>query len=193
LRPHQWLKNLLVFIPLLAAHKAGPAAFDAMLAFVSFSYAPRASICLNDLLDLDADRRHSRKRFRPFASGAVPLAQGALLLPILLAGALGIAVCCRLFSHRAVLYFALTLGYSCCSNESRSRCTVLACLYGTRIAAGSAATGIRVSAWLLAFSLFFVLRLALIKRCTELIDRREAGAGDPPGRGYQLDDLVCWK
>ena len=86
LRVHQWLKNLLLFVPLVAAHRFGDAGswLTLVLAFASFSLCASTVYIVNDLLDLESDRLHPRKRNRPFASGAVPVRQGVLAAPILL-------------------------------------------------------------------------------------------------------------
>lgn len=191
LRPHQWLKNLLIFVPLIAAHQAGIAALQAVLAFLSFSLCASGAYLLNDLLDLRGDRRHPRKKLRPFAAGTLGPTQGAAMVPLLLGGAFALALTLPMkFALVLALYMVLTTGYSLYVKRlAMIDVTVLACLYGARIMAGAAATGIDISPWLLVFSLFFFFSLALIKRCTELIGRRAASAGDPPGRAYQLDDL----
>lgn len=192
LRPHQWLKNLLVFLPMLAAHQFdGPTAVLSLLAFVCFSLVASSVYVLNDLLDLAADRAHPRKRMRPFASGSIPIAHGTWMAAglLLLGGLLAMSIS-PAFVLTMIAYYALTTSYSL--NLKRRMVIdicVLAGLYTARIVAGGVATGIPLSVWLLAFSVFFFLALAAVKRQAELIDSAERGNLQPSGRGYTVDDL----
>jgi 4-hydroxybenzoate polyprenyltransferase/phosphoserine phosphatase len=191
LRPHQWLKNLLVFVPAVAAHDLSlmPAA---AVAFVAFSLMASSVYLLNDMLDLEADRRHPRKRTRPFAAADIPLAHG----PAMIAGLMGAAVLVSvLFTPPlfwAVLagYFALTLAYSL---YLKRRLIVdvwtLAGLYSIRILAGAAATGLEPTPWLLAFSMFIFLALAAVKRQAEMTDLGRRGQTSASGRAYEVGDL----
>jgi 4-hydroxybenzoate polyprenyltransferase/phosphoserine phosphatase len=192
MRPHQWLKNLLVFVPMLAAHQLTPATLvHSVLAFVAFSLVASSTYVLNDLLDLAADRAHPRKRERPFASGAVKVSHGTLMVPTL--GLLGALV--ALASGPALLailaaYFATTTLYSFWLKRIVAiDVCVLAILYTLRILAGSVATGIPASVWLLAFSTFFFFGLAAAKRQAELVDGIASGTVRARGRGYHIDDL----
>jgi 4-hydroxybenzoate polyprenyltransferase/phosphoserine phosphatase len=192
IRPHQWMKNVLIFLPALAGHAFTlPTLGACVAAFISFSLCASSVYLLNDLLDLKSDREHARKRLRPFASGRAPLAGGLMLAPALLAGALAIAV---LLPDKFLWvlggYYALTLAYSLGLKRLMSVDVItLACLYGARVIAGSAASGVPISPWLEALSVFFFLSLALVKRVGELSDRMASGKGDPAGRGYRLSDL----
>lgn len=193
IRVHQWLKNLLVFIPLLAAHKAGgtPEALAAVLAFFAFGLCASAVYVINDLLDLPADRAHPRKRERPFASGAIPIAHGVAMVPLLLAGAAAIASQLPLaFWLTLGGYFLVTCLYSFwLKNQVIVDVMLLTTLYTLRIIAGGAATGIVPSFWLLAFSMSIFLSLAIVKRYSEmlmLIERNEVKA---TGRGYLVSDM----
>lgn len=192
LRPHQWLKNVLVFAPAIAAHQlAIPALLPAAVAFVCFSMCASSAYLLNDLLDLQDDRDHPSKRHRPFASGAVPLLHGIVLIPMLLLAALAVsAFVSAEFLAVVAGYFCLTLCYSL---WLKRRMTVdiltLACLYGARVVAGAVAVAVALSPWFLGFSTFLFLSLALVKRSTELHNRIESGKTDPAGRGYLLRDL----
>ncbi len=192
LRPHQWLKNVLVFLPMLAAHQLDLATFLlSFVAFVAFSLVASCVYVLNDLLDLAADRAHPRKRLRPFASGAVPLAHGTFMAAALgLAGG-GVALSLGLqFTGVLLGYFLATGAYSLLlKRRPVIDICALAGLYTLRIVAGGAATGIALSVWLLAFSIFFFFALAAVKRQAELVDAAARGALDPAGRGYQVDDL----
>ena len=193
MRPHQWLKNALVFVPMLAAHAFTPAAlWHSVLAFVAFSLIASSTYILNDLLDLNADRAHPRKRNRPLASGAVSLSQGTLLMPVLaLAGIAAALVSGPALLGMLMLYTLVTSAYSFRLKRLVviDVCT-LAVLYTLRILAGSAATGIPSSMWLLAFSTFFFFSLAAVKRQAELVDGISAGRVKAHGRGYHVDDLA---
>jgi 4-hydroxybenzoate polyprenyltransferase len=195
MRMHQWLKNLLVFVPLLAAHKYTELDRDALalMAFIVFSLTASCVYLLNDLIDLQVDRQHLRKRDRPFASGTLGLLKGWAMWPTLLmfAVALSVSFMPTLFTVSLGVYFVLTIAYSL---RLKSMVVVdvmtLAGLYTLRIIAGAAAIGVAVSFWLLLFSMFIFLSLALIKRYSELkIARDAAKQGSLPGRGYVPDDL----
>lgn len=192
MRPHQWLKNSLVLLPMLAAHQ-----FDnrtlllSLLAFVCFSLFASSVYMLNDLLDLGADRAHPRKRLRPFASGDIPIAHGTLIavgllfVGVLLAIVIGPSFLLAMFS-----YYLLTTAYSLhLKRQIVVDICILAGLYTARIIAGGVATSITLSVWLLTFSVFFFLSLAAVKRQAELIDNAERGKLKASGRGYHVDDL----
>ncbi|MFC2969045.1 UbiA family prenyltransferase [Acidimangrovimonas pyrenivorans] len=192
LRPHQWVKNLLVFVPLLAAHALSwEHLAPTLLAFVAFSLIASAGYVFNDLLDLAADRAHPRKRNRPFASGALPISHGTVMAPGLLAAGLLFAL--PLGAQTVgllVVYFALTMLYSLrLKRQAMIDVCALACLYTLRIVAGGTATAILPSVWLLAFSVFFFLSLALVKRQSELVANSAAGSEQIAGRGYRASDL----
>jgi len=191
MRPHQWLKNVLVFLPMLAGHALDlVTALQAVLAFVAFSLVASATYILNDLLDLSADRAHPRKCQRPFASGRVRLIHGTWMVPALgLAGA-GIALAGGLQLFAVLLIYAgVTILYSIKLKRLAmiDICT-LAVLYSLRVLAGSAATGIASSLWLLAFTTFFFFSLAAVKRYAELVDGAASGRTMATGRGYRVDD-----
>ena len=191
LRPHQWLKNILVFAPALAAHAGWPTLMLCVLAFWSFSFCASAVYVLNDLLDLRSDRAHPRKCRRPFASGRVPLVHGAAMIPALLTASVLLAAALPP-EFLLVLggYFMLTTVYSLyLKRKMVADVVALAVLYACRLVGGAAAVGLTLSHWLQALSIFLFLCLALVKRCAELVDRVQAGKGDPAGRGYKLDDL----
>lgn len=194
LRLHQWIKNLLVFVPLLTAHLAlDPQAVGrAAMAFLAFGLCASSVYLLNDLLDLPADRAHPRKRARPFAAGQLSLLAGLALAPLLLVAAFTLAG--LMLPERFVLalagYYLLTLLYSLVLKRVEMLdVVVLATLYTARIVAGTFALGIALSFWLLAFSMFLFLSLALVKRYTELEVMREQGRTEAAGRGYRTDDL----
>ena len=193
-RVHQWLKNLLLFVPLLTAFSF----FDVwkllttVIAFFAFSFAASASYVFNDLWDLDNDRAHPRKRLRPFASGHIAIAHAVVAALVFLAIALALAsAVSRNFLLMLLLYLALTSAYSWLLKE-RALIDVLALslLYTLRILAGSVAIGIPSSSWQLAFSAFIFLSLALVKRCAELVSLEQSGQGSAPGRDYRVTDLA---
>ena len=192
LRPHQWLKNLIVFVPIVTSHKldfwpllAGAGAFMALCLCASGGYL------LNDLLDLEADRHHPTKRRRPFASGSLPLQAGLMLAPILLVASAVVAWETHPpFVALVFIYFVASTAYSCCLKRvPLLDVFVLAGLYTLRLIAGHVVTGIEYSAWLLVFSMFIFLSLALLKRFCELRGLREQNQTDAKGRGYAVDDL----
>jgi len=192
LRLHQWLKNLLVFVPLLAAHRVTELALvgRALLAFVAFSLCAASGYLLNDLVDLPADRRHPRKRRRPFASGEISLLSGLLLTPALvtLSGLLGFLLP-PLFLVMVGTYYGASLAYSLfLKRHALFDVIVLAGLYALRVVAGSAAVEIWPSPWLLAFSIFLFLSLALVKRYAELLTMGELTGESAAARGYQAGD-----
>lgn len=192
LRPHQWLKNLLVFVPMIAAHAFAPAVMmQASLAFVAFCLVSSAGYVFNDLMDLRADRMHPRKARRPLASGRVPIAHGTAMVPLLLLAGLALAA----LGGGALLaiiagYFVLTVTYSLwLKRRAIADICTLAGLYTMRILAGGLATGLLPSVWLLAFSMFFFVALAAIKRQAELVDLFGRGRPATERRGYTVDDL----
>lgn len=191
MRPHQWLKNILVFLPLMLTHYFHPQAVTgALLAFIAFCLCASSVYVLNDLLDLAADRRHPSKRKRPFAAGTLSAVQGLWLALTLLAAALWVAQAAgSALLATLCLYYLLTLAYSLhLKREPVLDVLVLAALYTIRIIAGAAATGVLPSLWLLAFSGFLFLSLGIVKRYAELLARQRDG-GEARGRGYRVEDL----
>jgi 4-hydroxybenzoate polyprenyltransferase/phosphoserine phosphatase len=197
LRPHQWLKNLLVFVPLLTAFLVTePAAvLAALLAFVAFGCVASGGYLVNDLLDLSADRRHPTKHRRPFASGELKASSGVAAAVALFAAGLGIAalVASALAAWLAA-YGLLTLAYSLfIKRQAVFDLIALAALYTIRILAGGAAVGVEVSFWLLAFSVFLFFSLATVKRCAELVSMRAREVDHARGRGYEAGDYEVLK
>ncbi len=192
LRMHQWLKNGLLLVPLLAAHQLtdGAAWLSLFWAFVAFSLCASSVYIANDLLDLESDRQHPRKCKRPFASGALPVYKGALLAPLLFLLSYGVgAYVGPDFLQWLIIYFVLTCIYSI---KLKQLVLVdgmtLAILYTLRIVAGAAAVASAMSFWLLAFSVFLFLSLAFIKRFAELQVQLLQGKHKAHGRGYFTDD-----
>jgi 4-hydroxybenzoate polyprenyltransferase len=191
-RPYQWVKNLLVFVPIVTAHALGDLAAwgNAILAALAFSLVASGIYVVNDISDLDADRRHARKRNRPFASGAAPVRAAILMPPVLLLLGGGLAVGAGVLPL-LVLYAAISLGYSMWLKQfPLVDMFVLAALYTIRLYAGGEATGYHVSAWLLGFSSFFFLGLAAVKRAAEILPLARTGDGDAAviRRGYTAKD-----
>jgi 4-hydroxybenzoate polyprenyltransferase len=190
LRPHQWLKNTLVFLPMLAAHQLdGPTFLLSALAFICFSLVASSVYVVNDLLDLAADRAHPRKRNRPFASGSIPTSHGAWMTTgLAFLGAILAVFVGGDFVLVMAGYYILTTAYSLyLKRRIIIDICVLAGLYTARIVAGGVATDIPISVWLLAFSTFFFLSLAAVKRQAELIDSAKRGNLRAIGRGYHVD------
>jgi 4-hydroxybenzoate polyprenyltransferase len=193
LRPHQWVKNFLLFIPLILAHQITDLhkVAQALLAFVSFSFCASAIYIINDLLDLESDRRHATKRRRPFAAGNLSAVTGLLMSAGLLLVAFALTFALPIhFAGWLAVYLALTTAYSFwLKRKLLIDVILLAGLYTHRIIAGAAAVDVPLTMWLLAFSMFFFLSLAFAKRYSELIQVEESGEDQIHGRGYQVRDL----
>lgn len=193
LRPHQWVKNLLVAIPPIAAHRLEPAvAFAVAIAFVSLSLCASGGYVLNDLVDRNADRLHHRKRSRPFASGRLSATAGGLLIALCWASGLGLALLLLPWS-----FAVLAAGYICATSlystwlkhEPVLDVVFLSGLYVVRVIAGGAATDVPVSTWLLTFTLFLSLNLAFLKRFIEVHAVRPATSDALQSRrGYVTAD-----
>lgn len=191
LRPHQWAKNALIALPVLAAHRWGDTQvwLSLAVAFTTTSVVASGLYIFNDLLDLDADRSHAKKRERPFAAGEIPVPIGACLgTSLLLIGAgLAYTLLPPLFGLWLAAYTALALTYSFfLKHYLILDVLALASLYVVRVLAGAGAAQVAVSDWLLAFSLFFFLSLALVKRYSEASS--EDGAHSIQERGYRAQD-----
>jgi 4-hydroxybenzoate polyprenyltransferase/phosphoserine phosphatase len=193
LRPHQWAKNALIFVPLLAAHGAGNAEslIDVVLATIAFCLCASSVYVLNDLLDLEADRAHPRKSKRPFAAGTLSISAGLALVPCLLGASIVLAVFLpERFQLVFATYYVVTVAYSF---YLKGRVIVdaltLAGLYTLRIIAGAAAASVPLSFWLLLFSIFLFLSLAFVKRFAELDSLRRQQRLRAAGRGYHVEDL----
>ncbi|MFT3905574.1 MAG: UbiA family prenyltransferase [Steroidobacteraceae bacterium] len=192
LRLHQWAKNVLVFLPLLLAHQLfrPNALLHALLAFLAFGLCASSVYLVNDLFDLASDRRHPRKRTRPFASGRLPAKAGSVALLLLAAAALLASLTTPRFCALLAGYYALTWAYSIrLKRAALLDVMTLACLYTVRIVAGAAATEVPLSFWLLAFSVFIFLSLGIVKRYSEIDDQVRAGSAKNSSRGYHTSDL----
>lgn len=195
LRVHQWAKNTLIFVPLLASHRIFelPLLWNGLLAFVAFGACASSVYLLNDLLDLPDDRRHPSKRNRPLAAGTLSILHGLFLIPGLLIAAFALALWQLPWQFAAVLaaYYVLTLAYSLWLKRVVMLDVVtLAMLYTVRVIAGAAAMALTATFWILAFCMFIFLSLAFVKRYTELHDARQKGKKDKSaGRGYYPADF----
>ena len=192
LRVHQWLKNFLLFVPMLAAHQVMDLTswIALAVAFLSFSLCASSVYVVNDLLDLESDRLHPRKRYRPFASGVLPAWLGVAIAPVLLAVSLILArQVGGMFIPWLLFYFGVTCAYSWALKRLiLIDCLTLAMLYTLRIVAGAAALQMDLSFWLLAFSVFLFLSLAFIKRYAELQVQLLNNQEKAHGRGYYTSD-----
>jgi 4-hydroxybenzoate polyprenyltransferase len=193
LRVHQWAKNVLVFVPLVASHQFlhPKLVLESSLSFLLFSLCSSAQYILNDLVDLEADRQHPTKRRRPFASGDLPLAAGFVAPPIMLALSLLAAI---LFSKLAAVvlgaYFVLSFSYSLYFKKViLLDAFILSGLYTLRIVVGQLVTGVAFSIWLLSFAFFLFLSLAFSKRWAEL-NNVERTNSKIVGRGYRVEDIA---
>ncbi len=190
MRPHQWTKNLLLFLPMAAAHDFS-AIGQVLAAFVAFCMMASSVYIVNDLVDLAADRAHPRKRKRPFAAGDLSLSTGIAMAAVLIFGASAIAALTGNLPLLGVLwcYFAATLTYSFwLKRKPVIDVILLAGLYTIRIVAGGVAAEITLSPWMLGFSMFLFLALAAVKRQAELVDSIRSDR-DVVGRGYTAGDL----
>ena len=206
-RLHQWAKNVLIFVPLVLAHAWDTTRLGAAtVAFFSFGLCASATYIVNDLLDIEADRRHPRKRRRPFAAGDLSAIAGLGAVFVMIAASFVLAM----LVHRVIravpgthaellpnnflvwllIYTVTTLTYSLYLKRTLLLDVfVLSGLYTVRILAGSAATGVTISEWLGGFSVFFFLSLAFVKRFSELEALQARGGLAPAGRGYHVGDL----
>lgn len=195
LRVHQWVKNLLVFFPLLTAHRLTDwhALSLAGIGFLAFSLAASGTYLVNDLFDLQADRAHPGKCRRPFAAGELNPAMGVLAaVPLFIAAFAAASALPQIARFLLAGYVVLALSYSLWFKRFLViDVLLLVCFYLVRIFVGGVATGISISVWLLAFSMFFFLALALVKRLTELrtLERALSGHWEISARGYQVADV----
>lgn len=195
MRLHQWLKNLLILVPLLVSHRLGTPGFlsRGVIAFLLFGLCASSAYLLNDLLDLSSDRRHPTKRRRPLAAGLMSPKAAAIAIPLLLLCSFtGAALVLPWpFIGAMAIYFTVTVMYSIWLKRVMIVDVVtLAMLYTLRIIAGTLLFQLTMTFWMLAFSMFIFLSLALVKRYGELLGANKKGDSDRPGgRGYYVGDL----
>lgn len=195
IRVHQWVKNALIFIPLITSHKFTelPLIITCFVAFIAFGFCASATYLINDLTDLDSDRNHWKKKLRPLACGSLSIKAGFFIIAIMLivAGFLAFSVSLAFFITLCG-YTAITLGYSFLFKRLQTvDIVVLAALYTLRIIAGGAAIGVEPSFWLLTLSMFVFLSLAIVKRISEVLKAidNDSGEGKLSGRGYFTSDI----
>ncbi|MFN4984874.1 MAG: UbiA family prenyltransferase [Ignavibacteria bacterium] len=193
IRVYQWVKNLLIFVPLMLAHKTNDAhaIMQCILGFAAMSFLASSVYVLNDLADVEHDRAHPRKRFRPLASGAISIPQAWITVAVLLTATAGLSFLYLPAGYVAWLgvYAVATTLYSFVLKRLVLVDVIaLAGMYSLRIAAGGAAASVDVSPWLLGFTLFLFMSLAFLKRYTELRDTIERDGHIVSGRGYHVGD-----
>jgi len=193
LRPHQWVKNILLFVAPILGYRVDSFGMvvETLAAFFSFSFAASAGYVLNDLLDLESDRLHSTKKSRPFAAARLSIPEGLLLALACLAGALLLSLATRpVFTLAVAGYFVATVTYSVyLKRKLIVDVVVLALLFTYRVLAGGLAVDVPVSFWLLAFSLFLFTGLAFAKRYSDLVRQLAEGKDRAHGRNYSAADL----
>ena len=196
LRIYQWLKNSLIFVPLLVANQFTDlhAITNSLLAFLSFGLLASSTYVMNDLVDLESDRTHTRKCNRPLASCDIQILPAVIVATLLFSASLLLAWSLSInFLLTLVVYLILTLSYSFKIKRYFGMDVIaLASLYTIRIFAGAAVIGVTVSFWLLSFSMFIFLSLALVKRCAELVALKGAKQSQVSGRDYNTDDLLVF-
>lgn len=193
IRVYQWVKNLLLFLPILLAHSlSNLVAFsDVVIGFFAFGFSASFVYVLNDLLDLESDRNHPRKRKRPLASGNLPIQIGIFLVPILLIIGLGLSFLLNdRFQMILCTYIILTTAYSFSLKKiPMLDIIILAALFTSRIVAGAFSANVYLSMWILAFSMFFFMNLAVLKRYAELLVMKKNNKSEAKGRGYTVEDM----
>ncbi|MDR3453524.1 MAG: UbiA family prenyltransferase, partial [Rhodoferax sp.] len=192
IRIHQWAKNILILVPLALSHKLTAASVGAAIAaFFCFSFIASANYLVNDMLDIENDRRHPAKRMRPFAAGDLSVAGGlGLVLLLVAASAILVPFLPLPFDLWLGIYMVSTGAYSFyLKRVAVVDVLLLSGLYTLRMLAGGAATGTEISQWLASFSTLLFLSLAMVKRFSELENQRERGATVLHGRGYVVNDM----
>ena len=193
IRVHQWVKNFLIFIPFLLEHQLNNFANlqVLVLGFFCLSLLASCTYIINDLLDLESDRQNETKKLRAFASGKLSIKQGLAIMVLLFATVIATAPLLPLpFVLVLGAYFISTLSYSLYFKSiAMLDVCVLASLYTLRVIGGGIAINSELSFWLLAFSMFFFLSLALAKRVSELENLKQQQRQSSKGRAYQVIDL----
>ena len=193
IRVYQWVKNILLFLPIVLAHTIDNITdlTNVLIGFFSFSISASFVYVLNDLLDLDSDRNHPRKKNRPLASGDLPIQIGIALVPILFIIGVGLSLLLN-FKFQLILlaYILITTAYSFSLKKIPILdIIILATLFTSRIVAGAFAANVYLSMWILAFSMFFFMNLAVLKRYTELLVMKKNKQIKAVGRGYHIEDM----
>jgi len=193
IRVYQWVKNILIFLPVIMAHKIEYQLFiQSLIAFFAFSFTASSVYVTNDLLDLESDRLHLRKKKRPIAAGDLSIPFSIILAIGLLFIGFGLTLLMPNYDFLLVLslYYIITTLYSLkLKKVVIVDIITLSILYTIRIIAGGSATGVEISPWLLAFSMFLFLSLAIVKRYTELLLTKGQNKTNISGRGYEVNDI----
>jgi 4-hydroxybenzoate polyprenyltransferase len=196
LRIHQWIKNVLIFVPILISNQFTDLALltSTIIGFICFGMLASSTYILNDLVDLESDREHPRKCKRPLACCELSILDGtyvaSILFVVAMLGALAISID---FFLVLLMYLVLTVSYSLKLKRYFAMDVIaLASLYTIRIFAGAAILGVTVSFWLLSFSMFIFLSLALVKRCAELVALQSTEKENVSGRDYNVGDLTVF-
>ena len=192
MRPHQWIKNILIFAPLILSFQFLniKSITEAVLAFLAFSFTASGLYIVNDLLDIEADRAHPVKRNRPFASGRLSKNWGIGQSIVVLILAFTIALYLNpQFLIVLIIYAFLSAAYSFkLKRVVLLDVSLLAVLYTLRIIAGTFAVSVELSYWLIVFSIFIFTSLAMVKRVSELYNLKIQGKEEVGGRGYTVYD-----
>ena len=192
MRPHQWVKNVLIFAPLILSFQFmdPELVIRALLAFIAFSLSASSLYIINDLLDIDSDRLHPKKKNRPFASGTLSMRWGIGQAIVLLVIAVVLAVYINTeFLVALVIYSVLSAAYSFkLKRVVLLDVSILAVLYTLRIIAGTFAVSLDLSYWLIIFSIFMFTSLAMVKRVSELYNLMLRDKEKVEGRGYVVKD-----
>ncbi|MEM7257118.1 MAG: UbiA family prenyltransferase [Pseudomonadota bacterium] len=193
-RPHQWLKNVLVFVPLIASQQLIDAQllFKSLLMFLCFSLIASFGYIVNDILDIQSDRAHTEKRNRPFAKGDLSVIQGVVLaIGLLIAALLTSFLLSPTAAVVLIAYLALTLSYSAfLKTKLMLDVVTLGAAFTLRVVAGAAAIESDLSFYLLSFSIFLFASLGMVKRYAELLNLKKQDKLTAKGRGYQVDDMA---
>ena len=194
MRAHQWVKNTLLFVPLILSHRLDDlgAILIALASFAAFSLCCSGVYLVNDLLDLNSDRKHAHTRRRPLASGQMNLTTGLLLAvgAMVSAAAISVAVLPKYFLLVLAGYIVLAMFYSLYLNQKMLIDVIfLVGFYAYRVLAGAAAISVTVSPWFMTFAIFFFLNLALLKRYADLVELKEHAGSLITGRAYEVDDM----
>jgi len=195
LRPHQWVKNILLFLPaVVSAQIFSTYIFKTLcISFIAFCLVASSGYLFNDLLDLKADRNHPDKKTRPLAAGQISILYSKVLILVLVVIAFSIAllfVNIKFFLMLSV-YFLLTAFYSLfLKRKIIADILTLAILYTFRVIAGGVAVDLPLSVWLLTFSMFVFLSLAAVKRLAELVENASIGLKNSLGRSYEVTDIA---
>lgn len=192
LRLHQWVKNLLVFVPAITSFRIleNTLWIPLVWAFLALSFIASAIYVINDIADIRSDREHSVKKFRPIAAGLISKKAGLFVAVMLTLIGLTLGYFIGLgFLVVLGIYIAATSLYTFWLKRAvLIDCLLLAGLYTIRVIAGGVVTGIQISFWLLAFSSFFFASLAWVKRYAELEVLKKSGRASADGRGYLVTD-----